>query len=60
MGRLVAVWAAWFWAINWENVAGFMASAFTFILIIEKLGLLKHLTAWGNRVWQRMRGRTMQ
>ena len=56
-GRLVAVWAAWFWAINWESVAGFLASVFTLILIAEKLGVLKHVTAWGNSVWQRFKAR---
>ena len=54
-GKLIAVWAAWFWASHWENVAGFLASVFTLILIAEKLGLLKHITAWGSRVWQRIK-----
>ncbi len=56
MGRLIAVWAAWLWAINWGNVAGFLSAVFTLLLIAEKLGLLAPMKAWGGRVWHRLKG----
>lgn len=55
MGRLVAVWAAWFWAVNWGNVAGFLSAVFTLLLIAEKLGLLIHIKNWGAGVWLRIK-----
>jgi hypothetical protein len=56
-GKLVAVWAAWFVSVPWGPLAQFLSVVFTLLLIAEKLGLLKHLTAWGNRVWQRIKAR---
>jgi hypothetical protein len=57
LGRLIAVWAAWFWAINWGNVAGFLSAVFTLLLILEKLGALAPIKACGGRLWRRLRPR---
>lgn len=41
----VAVWAAWLWAVNWNQVAAFLSAVFTLILILDKFGLFAPLKA---------------
>jgi hypothetical protein len=40
LGKLAAVWTAWFLAINWGAVAQFLSAVFTLLLILDKLGAL--------------------
>lgn len=55
--KLTAVWLAWFVSVPWGSFAQFLSVVFTALLIAEKVGLLKPLTAWGARVWERIKAR---
>lgn len=40
LGKLVAVWAVWFWGINWNQLGAFLSCLLTLLFILDKLGIL--------------------
>jgi hypothetical protein len=54
VGKFVAVWAAWFWSLNWNAIGAFLSAMFTLLLILDKLGMLAPLKAFGGSVWRRL------
>lgn len=51
LGKVTAVWGAWFWAVNWNAIAAFLSCVFTLLLILDKVGALNPLKRSCTSLW---------
>lgn len=51
-GKFIAVWAAWFWSLNWNAIAAFLSAMFTLLLILDKLGMLTPIKRAVSGLWR--------
>lgn len=53
----VTFWTTWFWGVNWTALGAFLMAVYTLLLIVDKLGILAPVKAFGARcfagMWRR-------